>query len=128
MANSDVIVRIKADAQNYDANLAKATKTLDNFKKNNLSLGGIANQATSALTSMATSVMGVTAAMGAAYKVMSSMVSINKQFEQSSANLAAVMGTSKDQITDLTQQAKTLGAEDQKRPLSVYLPCMVEWK
>ena len=113
MANSDVIVRIKADAQNYDANLAKATKTLDNFKKNNLSLGGIANQATSALTSMATSVMGVTAAIGAAYKVMSSMVSINKQFEQSSSNLAAVLGTSRDQITALTNQAKQLGATTQ---------------
>lgn len=113
MANSDVIVRIKADAQNYDANLAKATKTLDQFKKNNLSLGGIANQATSALTSMATSVLSVTAAIGAAKKVMGDMVRINMQFEQSSSNLAAVLGTSRDQITALTDQAKTLGATTQ---------------
>ena len=110
MANSDVIVRIKADAQNYDANLAKATKTLDNFKKNNLSLGGIANQATSALTGMATSVMGVTAALGAAQKVFSSMVNINKQFEQSAATLASVLGQPVDKISSLTSQAKQLGA------------------
>ena len=113
MANKDMLIRVNADTKNYDAQLAKATKTLDNFKKSNLSMGGIINQSTAALTSMAASVMGVTAALGAAQKVFSSMVNINKQFEQSSANLAAVMGTSKDQITDLTQQAKTLGATTQ---------------
>ena len=33
MANSDVLVRMKADTQNYDANIAKARKQLDAFKK-----------------------------------------------------------------------------------------------
>lgn len=113
MANSDVIVRIKADAQNYDANIAKARKQLDAFKKDNLSLGGIMKQSTSQLTAMAGQFMGVAAAVGAAKKVIGDMIAINKQFEQSSSNLAAVMGKSRDEITDLTSQAKQLGATTQ---------------
>lgn len=113
MANSDVLVRMKADTQNYDANIAKARRQLDQFKKDNLSLGGVMKQSTTALTSMAGQFMGVAAAIGAAKKVMGDMVRINMQFEQSSSNLAAVMGKSRDEITALTDQAKQLGATTQ---------------
>lgn len=113
MANSDMIVRVQADTKNYDANLAKASKTLKQFADNNLSMGGILKQSTGALTGMAASVLSVTAAIGAAKKVVGDMVRINMQFEQSSSNLAAVLGTSRDQITALTDQAKTLGATTQ---------------
>lgn len=108
-----MIVRVQADTKNYDANLAKASKTLKQFADNNLSMSGILKQSTSALTGMAASVLSVTAAIGAAKKVMGDMVRINMQFEQSSSNLAAVLGTSRDQITALTDQAKTLGATTQ---------------
>ena len=113
MANSDMLVRVQADTKNYDANLAKASKTLKQFADNNLSMGGILKQSTGALTGMAASVLSVTAAIGAAKKVMGDMVRINMQFEQSSSNLAAVLGTSRDQITALTDQAKALGATTQ---------------
>ena len=113
MANSDMIVRVQADTKNYNANLAKASKTLKQFADNNLSMSGILKQSTSALTGMAASVLSVTAAIGAAKKVMGDMVRINMQFEQSSSNLAAVLGTSRDQITALTDQAKALGATTQ---------------
>lgn len=113
MANSDMIVRVQADTKNYDANLAKASKTLKQFADNNLSMGGILKQSTGALTGMAASVLSVTAAIGAAKKVVGDMVRINMQFEQSSSNLAAVLGTSRDQITALTDQAKALGATTQ---------------
>ena len=46
MAKGDVLVRMKADVSNYDANIAKARKTLDGFKQDNLTLGGIMNQST----------------------------------------------------------------------------------
>ena len=108
-----MIVRIQADTKNYDANLAKASKTLKQFADNNLSMGGILKQSTGALTGMAASVLSVTAAIGAAKKVVGDMVRINMQFEQSSSNLAAVLGTSRDQITALTDQAKALGATTQ---------------
>lgn len=113
MANSDVLVRMKADTKNYDANIAKARRTLDQFKKENLSLGGVLKQSTTALTGMAAKFMGVYAAIGAAKKVIGDMVNINKQFEQSSSNLAAVMGKTRDEITGLTNQAKQLGATTQ---------------
>ena len=53
---------------------------------------------------------GVTAAIGGLKKVMGDMVSINMQFEQSSANLASVLGKTTDEITPLIDQAKSLGA------------------
>lgn len=56
---------------------------------------------------------GVMAAVGGLKKVMGDMVSINMQFEQSTANLAAVMGTTKDNVSALTNQAKQLGATTQ---------------
>lgn len=108
-----MLVRVQADTKNYDANLAKASKTLKQFADNNLSMGGILKQSAGALTGMAASVLSVTAAIGAAKKVMGDMVRINMQFEQSSSNLAAVLGTSRDQITALTDQAKQLGATTQ---------------
>ena len=110
MANSDVLVRMKADTQNYDANIAKARRTLDQFKKDNLSLGGVMKQSTAAITGMAASVLSVTAAIGAAKKVIGDMVRINKQFEQGTANLASIIGQSREEIVKLTNQAKQLGA------------------
>lgn len=70
MANSDVLVRMKADTQNYDANIAKARRQLDQFKKDNLSLGGAMKQTTSQLMGMATQFASVAAAIGAATKVV----------------------------------------------------------
>lgn len=110
MANKDMIVRIQADTKNYDANLAKASKTLKQFADNNLSMSGVLKQSTSALTSMAAQVLSVTAAIGAAKKVMGDMVRINMQFEQGTAVLASIMGKTTDEITALTNQAKQLGA------------------
>ena len=53
---------------------------------------------------------GVTAAIGGLKKVMGDMVQINMQFEQGTAVLASIMGKTTDEITDLTNQAKDLGA------------------
>ena len=54
-----------------------------------------------------------TAAMSGVKKVVSDVISINKTFEQSTANLTAVMGRSKDELKDLINQAKQLGATTQ---------------
>ena len=70
MANSDVLVRMKADTQNYDANIAKARRQLDQFKKDNLSLGGAMKQATSSFTTLAAQYASGAAAAAAALKVM----------------------------------------------------------
>ena len=110
MANSDMLVRVMADTKNYDANLAKASKTLDQFAKNNLTMSGVVKQATTALTGMAAQFVSVYAAINGAKKVMSDMVRINQQFEQGTANLASIMGQSREEIVQLTTQAKNLGA------------------
>lgn len=110
MANSDMLVRVMADTKNYDANLSKASKTLKQFADNNLSMSGVLKQTTSALTGMAAQVLSVAAAIGAAKKVVGDMVRINMQFEQGTANLASIIGKSREEISALTTQAKQLGA------------------
>lgn len=110
MAKSDMIVRVQADTKNYDANLAKASKTLKQFAADNLTASGAIKQTTAAMTSMAASVLSVTAAIGATKKVIGDMVRINMQFEQGTAVLASIMGKTTDEITALTDQAKQLGA------------------
>lgn len=78
--------------------------------------GGLMQGAGSALSMLGPQAMafaGVAAAIGGVKKVMSDVVQINMQFEQSTANLAAVMGKSRDEISALTNQAKQLGATTQ---------------
>ena len=53
---------------------------------------------------------GVMVAAAGVKKVFSDMVNINKDFEQKTANLASVIGLTTDQMSDLTTQAKQLGA------------------
>ena len=53
MANSDMLVRIKANTDNYNAGIARARKTLDGFKQDNLTMGGIINQSTKSIVAAA---------------------------------------------------------------------------
>ena len=53
MAKGDVLVRMKADVSNYDANIAKARRTLEGFKQDNLTFGGVLNQSTKSIVSAA---------------------------------------------------------------------------
>jgi len=64
MAKSDVLLRMKADVSNYDANIAKARKTLDGFKQDNLTLGGIMNQSTKSIVAAAAQYASFAAVIG----------------------------------------------------------------
>lgn len=64
MAKGDVLVRMKADVSNYDANIAKARRTLDGFKQDNLTLGGIINQSTKSLVAAAAQYASFAAVIG----------------------------------------------------------------
>ena len=64
MAKGDVLVRMKADVSNYDANIAKARKTLDGFKQDNLTLGGIMNQSTKSIMAAAAQYASFAAVIG----------------------------------------------------------------
>ena len=69
---------MKADTQNYDANIAKARRQLDQFKRDNLSLGGAMKQTTTQLMGMATRFASVAAAIGAATKVAKDFFNSNE--------------------------------------------------
>lgn len=64
MAKSDVLVRMRADVSSYDANIAKARKTLDGFKQDNLTMGGILNQSTKSIVAAAAQYASFAAVLG----------------------------------------------------------------
>ena len=78
MAKSDVIVKMKADVSSYDANIAKARRTLEGFKQDNLSLGGILNQTTKSLASMAAGFLSVSVATEAMKSVIDQSIELAK--------------------------------------------------
>ena len=64
MANSDVLIRMKADVSNYDANIAKARRTLDGFRQDNLTFGGVLNQSTKSIVAAAAQYASFAAVLG----------------------------------------------------------------
>ena len=64
MAKGDVLVRMRADVSNYDANIAKARKTLDVFRQDNLTLGGILNQSSKSIVAAAAQYASFAAVLG----------------------------------------------------------------
>ena len=64
MAKGDVLVRMKADVSNYDANIAKARKTLEGFKQDNLTFGGVLNQSTKSIVAAAAQYASFAAVLG----------------------------------------------------------------
>ena len=81
MANSDMLVRIKANTDNYNAGIAKAKRTLEGFKQENLTIGGVLNQATKSLTAYAAGVASLTAVAGALHGLVDESVQLAKQGE-----------------------------------------------
>jgi hypothetical protein len=69
MANRDYLFRAKADTSNYDANLAKASQTLNKFQKENYSAGGVIKQMTSQLVVSAAKFASFGAAVSGAMKL-----------------------------------------------------------
>ena len=63
MAKGDVLIRMKADVSNYDANIAKARKSLTDFKEANLTMGGAIKSAAITLTKFAGGFSAVSAAV-----------------------------------------------------------------
>jgi len=54
--------------------------------------------------------LGITAGIAGFVAALKNAVKITKDFEQGNANLAAVLGKSRDEISELTEDAKRLGA------------------
>ena len=75
MAKSDVLVRMKADTSGYDANIAKARRQLDQFKQDNLTLGGVLNQSTKSIVIAATQYASFAAIIGTVASGMKTVIS-----------------------------------------------------
>lgn len=65
----DILVRMKADTGNYDANIAKARKQLDGFAKDNFTAGGAIKGMTSQVVAAAAKFASFGAAIAGAMKV-----------------------------------------------------------
>ena len=55
---------MKADVSNYDANIAKARRTLEGFKQDNLTFGGVLNQSTKSIVAAAAQYASFAAVLG----------------------------------------------------------------
>ena len=110
MAKSDVLVRMKADTQNYDANIAKARRQLDQFKKDNLSMGGVLKQLNGNLLATAARFASVTAAVGALGAAFRSNIETARGFEKSMSQLSSLTGMVGKDLNKLKEYAIELGS------------------
>lgn len=110
MAKSDVLVRMKADTQNYDANIAKARRQLDQFKKDNLSMGGVLKQTSSTLLTTAARFASVTAAVGALGSAFADNIATARKFEVSMSQLSSLTGMVGEDLNKLKEYAIELGS------------------
>lgn len=110
MAKSDVLVRMKADTQGYDANIAKARRQLDQFKKDNLSMGGVLKQLNSSLITTAAKFASVTAAVGALGAAFKSNIETARNFEKSMSQLSSLTGMVGEDLNKLKEYSIELGS------------------
>ena len=110
MAKGDVLVRMKADVSNYDANIAKARRQLDNFKKDNLSMSGVLKQTSSSLLGMAAQYASVAAAIGAVGGAITSNIATARGFEKSMSQLSSLTGMVGADLEKLKGYAIELGS------------------
>ena len=89
MAKGDVLVKMRADVSNYDANIAKARKTLDGFKQDNLTLGGIMNQSTKSIVAAAAQYASFTAVLGTVASGFSEAVRKGKEMSREAEGVKA---------------------------------------
>jgi len=110
MAKGDVLVRMKADVSGYDANIAKARRQLENFKKDNLSLGGALKQTQGALLATAARFASVTAAVGALGAAFMDNIATARKFEVSMSQLSSLTGMVGADLAKLKDYAIELGS------------------
>ena len=110
MAKSDVVVRILANTQGYDPNIAKARRQLDQFKKDNLSLGGVLKQTQGALLATAARFASVTAAVSALGSAFMDNIATARKFELSMSQLSSLTGMMGKDLEKLKGYAIELGS------------------
>lgn len=110
MGKGDVLVRMKADTTGYDANIARARRLLEGFKKDNLSMGGVLKQLSGSLVSMAAQYASVTAAVGAFTSVIRGNIETARNFEKSMSQLSSLTGMVGADLNKLKEYSIELGS------------------
>lgn len=101
---------MKADTTGYDANIAKARRQLDNFKKDNLSMGGVMKQLSGNLVATAARFASVTAAVGALGAAFRNNIDTARGFEKSMSQLSSLTGMVGADLEKLKGYAIELGS------------------
>ena len=110
MAKSDVLVRMNADTKNYDANIAKARRQLEAFRKDNLSMGGVLKQTSSSIVGLAARYASFGAAISAVGSAFVSNIQTARQFEKSMSQLSSLTGKTGEDLNRLKDYAIELGS------------------
>lgn len=110
MAKGDVLVRMKADTQNYDANLAKARRQLNAFVQDNMTASGALRQLQGSLLATAARFASVTAAVGALGMAFRYNIETAKNFQSSMSGLSALTGKTGEDLNKLKEYAIELGS------------------
>ena len=95
-----------------DANNAKIDANSDKLKRQKINIGNYSSalsKAKGVLVGFA-GALGITAGLTGLVNAFKKSINIAKEFEQGNANLASVLGKTKDEIGALTEDAKRLGA------------------
>lgn len=101
--------KLAAEVGKLDTKLKNADAAAGQFQRNVGNYPKGLKGAIGSLKNLA-GALGITAGIAGLVRVMGNAVKIAKDFEQGNANLAAVLGKTKDQIGALTSDAKRLGA------------------
>ena len=110
MAKNTVNVKMTADVGQYDANIAKARRTLEGFKQDNLSMGGVMKQLSTNLVGTASRFLGVTAAIGALGSAIRDNIATARGFERSMSQLSSLTGMTGKDLETLKDYAIELGS------------------
>ena len=105
-ARADLTTKLHAQRNALNDHRAAILKSSNALRKNS----GFVKGVTKGMAGFAKSMIGPFLAIGALKKLFSSTVGVIKRFEKGQSDLASVLGVSKDEIEELSNQAKDLGA------------------
>lgn len=100
---------LAAQIQFLDTKLKGVDKTVGQSQRNVGNYGSAMSKVGGVLKGFV-GALGITAGIAGLSRVLTSAIKTAKDFEQGNANLASVLGTTKENITILTDDAKRLGA------------------
>ena len=101
--------KLRQEVLKLDAQLKRVDKSAGQSQRSVGAYGNAFNRAGNSLRSFA-GALGITAGIAGLVRTMTKAIKIARDFEQGNANLAAILGKNRKEITALTDDAKRLGS------------------